>query len=325
MSPQPFATVDDALAALRRVSMSELRVLLAIKSAGNVSRAAAALGVSQPSLSQHLRDIEDKLRVRLFLRHRRGLEPTPFGGVMLRLAAATRAELGIAAEELARVAGGSAPPLRVGSMSITSAGLLAVALGRFASDPTNPATILVEASREILLEHLRHQRIDLFVGRLPPDGSAEGLVSETLFYDGAVVIASARHPLARRSRIRTAELREHQWILPAEDTSFHEQLEASMRKAGLSLPPARIASYSMLAFPAIVSTSDLLGFLPTSVFGAGTLSRSLHALPVDIDWELSPIGILTRDDPTERSRCHSLLDVLRGVAASARGAVARAH
>ena len=320
MPQATFASADDALAALRRVSMSELRVLSVIKSAGNVSRAAATLGVSQPSLSQHLRHIEDKLQVRLFHRHRRGLEPTPFGAVMLQLAAATRAELGIAAEELARVAQGSEPPLRVGSMSVTSAGLLAVALGRHAADARNLATVLIEASRETLLEHLRHQRIDMFIGRLPPEAEAAGLVSETLFYDGAVVIASSRHPLARRSRVRKGELRDYQWIVPAEDSSFHEQLDASLRKAGLSLPPARIVSYSMLSFSAIVSTSDLLGFLPTSVFGAGTLSRSLAALPVDLEWVLSPIGILMRNDRADRNRCQPLLDVLRAVSTSARGA-----
>ena len=323
MPQSTFASADDALAALRRVSMSELRVLSAIKSAGNISRAAATLGVSQPSLSQHIRDIEDKLQVSLFLRHRRGIEPTPFGAVMLQLAAATRAELGIAAQELARVARGSEPPLRVGSMGLTSAGLLAVALGRYAADLRNPATVLVEASREILLEHLRHWRIDMFTGRLPPEAETAGLVSETLFYDGVVVIASSRHPLARRSRIRIGELRNYQWIVPAEDTSFHAQLDASLRKSGLSLPPARIASNSMLAFPSIVSTSDFLGFLPTSVFGAGTISRSLAALPVNLEWVLSPIGILMRNDRADRDRCQPLLDVVRAVAASARGATSK--
>jgi len=323
MAETAFPSAEHALAALRRVSMAELRVLLAIKAAGSLSRGAIALGVSQPSLSQHLRDIEGKLGVRLFLRHRRGLDPTPFGVVMLRLAAATRAEIGIAAEELVRIAGDSQTPLRVGSMSLTSAGLLAIALGRYAADARNGATVLVEASREALLEHLQHRRIDMLVGRLPLHGHTVELSSETLFYDGAVIIASPRHPLAKRARVRPSELLEFPWILPAEDTSFHEQIADSLRSAGLSIPQARIRirSYSMLSFPAIVSTSDLLGFLPTSVFGAGTLSRSLHSLPVDIEWTLSPVGILMRDDGQQRARCDPLVAVLRAVASSARGAV----
>ena len=59
-----------ALQLLRRITMSELRALLAIKSAGTLTRAAVVLQVSQPALSQQLREIENKLGMALFVRHR---------------------------------------------------------------------------------------------------------------------------------------------------------------------------------------------------------------------------------------------------------------
>lgn len=309
-----------AAAALRRLTMIETRALAAVKAAGTLSGAAELLGVRQPTLSQHVRDIEDKLGVALFLRHRRGIEPTPVGAVMLRLAAALQTDFAWAAEALVAASGADQLPLRVGSMAVTSGGLLALALGRYVAESPSTSAVLVEGSREVLLEHLRHGRIDVFVGRLPAEDEAAGLRQEVLFLDSAVVIAAARHPLARRGRIDPNALAAQGWILPAEETSFHQQIEATFRRAGLALPRARVSSYSMLAFPAIVSTSDLVGFLPTSLFAAGTLSASLRRLEIDIEWVPSPVGILVRAEPATREPLQAFLRVLRAVAASARAA-----
>ena len=321
MSKPRFEAVGEAAAALRRMTMAELRALSAIKSAGNISRAAMQMGVSQPALSQHVRELEDKLGVSLFVRHRRGLDPTPFGSTLLRLADAMRVDFGIAAEELVRASREDQVPLRVGSMPVTSAGLLAVAIGRFVGEPSHPDAVIVEGPRELLMEHLRHGRIDLFVGRLPSADATSDLNSETLFLDGAVVIASSRHPLARKSRVLLPSLLSHPWILPAEDTSFRQQIEESIRNAGHPLPPARIATYSMLSFPAVVATSDLLGFLPTSLFASGTLSSSLQRLPDEMSWIPSPLGVLTRKNMADPQRVEKLLAILRSVAASANGAL----
>lgn len=304
---------------LRRVTMSELRALLAIKSAGTLTRAAMALQITQPALSQQLREVENKLGMPLFTRHRRGLEPTPPGHVMLRLAAAFGVDLNIAAQELAMATREETSVLRVGSMAVTSAGLLAVALGRFAQQSPDTQVVLMEGSRETLLEHLRHRRIDVFVGRLPDAGEATDLDRETLLLDGAGVIACAQHPLGRRSRLSLEQLLQAGWILPAEDTSFYQQIAASLRAAGLITPLARIHSYSMLAIPAVVSTSDLIGFLPTSMLASGTMSAGLQRLAVDFDWHASPVGIMTRSEPRVSEQTMQLLAILRSVAASTRG------
>lgn len=318
MSKAPFTTIDSARSALSRLTMTELRILVAIRTAGNMSRAAVVLGVSQPALSQHVRDVEEKMGAALFVRHHRGLDPTPYGDVLLGLATALQLEMGIAAERLVQEGKDGQAPLRIGSMSVTSGGILAVALSRFVSNEDGPSVVLVEGSREVLLEHLYHRRIDLFIGRLPPRETEPQLIRETLFQDGAVVICSTRHRLASRSRINIKTLLDHPWIVPAEDTSFHQQIADSLRQANLPLPTARITSYSMLAFPAIVSTSNLLGFLPTSLYASGTLSASLLRLPVNLNWAPSPLGVLMRREVSKGPQAERLLEILRSVAASAR-------
>lgn len=239
-------------------------------------------------MSQQLREVEAKIGMPLFVRHRRGLEATPIGEIMLRLAAAMGVDLNIAAQELALSAQSRALPIRIGSMVLTSAGLLALALGHFAAQYPNSSVVLMEGSRELLLEHLRHRRIDLFVGRLPEDDSTGDLSSETLFLDGAVVIAAARHPIGRRVRPLMEHLQPFGWILPAEDNSFYKQIAQSMRDAGQTLPSGRIRSYrrrpcrQRLALMQHAVRLHVLGILLSQhlPFLANNLSRvAVDALP----------------------------------------------
>jgi len=61
-----------------------LRVIEAVAKAGTLTRAGAALGLSQPAISYQLRRAEEHLGAALFTRHRGGCQPTPAGEVLLR-------------------------------------------------------------------------------------------------------------------------------------------------------------------------------------------------------------------------------------------------
>ena len=63
-----------------------LRNFAAVVRAGNVTRAAAALRISQPALSMQLRELEEELGGPLLVRRARGVEPTERGAMLLRRA-----------------------------------------------------------------------------------------------------------------------------------------------------------------------------------------------------------------------------------------------
>ncbi|KPX01184.1 Cyn operon transcriptional activator, partial [Pseudomonas savastanoi] len=65
------------------VLLRHIRYLLAVSDHGNFTRAAEALHVSQPALSQQIRQLESSLGVQLFDRTRRSVVPTDAGRVYL--------------------------------------------------------------------------------------------------------------------------------------------------------------------------------------------------------------------------------------------------
>src|SRR5581483_8859598 len=66
----------------RRISLRDLRVLLAVAQTGSMGRAARQLATSQPAISRSISDLEHALGVRLLDRSRQGVVPTPYGSAL---------------------------------------------------------------------------------------------------------------------------------------------------------------------------------------------------------------------------------------------------
>lgn len=64
-------------------SEQDVRYLLAVRENGSISKAAEALSIAQPSLSQRLQGVEQELGQVIFLRRRGGIEETEFGRSLL--------------------------------------------------------------------------------------------------------------------------------------------------------------------------------------------------------------------------------------------------
>lgn len=93
-----------------RLDVRDLRVVLALASAGTTARAAAALHLTQPAVSRALLAAEERLGTRLFDRSPRGLVPTPAGQ-----------ELVEGATRLLQVFGRERPRLRLERLPLTEA------------------------------------------------------------------------------------------------------------------------------------------------------------------------------------------------------------
>ena len=88
-----------------------LRVIEAVARHGTLTRAGAALGMTQPAVSYQLRRAEDHLGVALFLRSQSGCRPTPAGEVLLRALLPALAQIDAALAEV--VALSRQPALRI--------------------------------------------------------------------------------------------------------------------------------------------------------------------------------------------------------------------
>jgi molybdate transport repressor ModE-like protein len=142
---------------------TRMRLLVEIERQGSLSAAAAAIGIGQPSASQHLRLLEAAAGQRLVERSGRGSSLTEAGKVLAGRAAQALASLGAGEEELHALAGLQTGTIRVGASTAPGAYLLPDTLGCFRRDfPGVTVEVEIAASGEIL-DRLLAGRVQLAI------------------------------------------------------------------------------------------------------------------------------------------------------------------
>jgi DNA-binding transcriptional LysR family regulator len=191
---------------VRDLETRELRYFVAVAVAEELhfGRAAERLGIAQPPLSRAIRQLEQRLDVRLLDRDRRGVALTDAGRVLLREGRTALAAVEAAARRTRRAAD---PERRL--VLATKAGasheLLQRLLDAAANEPgaTPVEVLLCEVGEQAGL--LRDGSADVALMHRPVDDLA-GFDTEDLRTEGQVAIVPARHPLATRDHLTLADV-----------------------------------------------------------------------------------------------------------------------
>src|SRR5215217_8141345 len=98
-------------------------ILLAVVQARSMGKAATALNMSQPAVSSAIANLESTLGVSLLDRSRRGVEPTPYGRVLVNRGVAMFDELRLGVQDIAFLNDPTAGEIRIGGSELTVSSL----------------------------------------------------------------------------------------------------------------------------------------------------------------------------------------------------------
>jgi LysR family transcriptional regulator for metE and metH len=197
------------------LEVKDLRVVLALASAGSTKAAASALALTQPAVSRALLLAEEKLGTRLFERTPRGLSPTPAAERFIEGATRLLLEL----KEIERRAQTKATPpktIRLVCGCYTAYHWLPSVLASLQKTlPDLRVTIAVEHTVKPI-EALLQSKIDvaLLTTSIAPDlraakqqGQGQDIAERPLFHDELLFVVGQSHPLAAKKSITPSELR----------------------------------------------------------------------------------------------------------------------
>ncbi|CRK59548.1 transcriptional regulator, LysR family [Alloactinosynnema sp. L-07] len=279
-----------------------LRIVIVVADEGSITKAAAALGLSQPSLTSQLQRIERAMGAPLFDRARTGVIPTSFGRTVLVKA---RAVL----QEMADLRGDAtaAPPgpnrqieLRIGGIPGALVPTLVprlIGLHARAAGPDSPplkVAVHTDPSVASLLAKVRAGRVDaaILVEGVGFEGSgADGVRRDVIVPVEPQFVALAEwHPLAAHETVDLAALAEENWIVdPQEDHGGVAALRWACRNAGFDPRITHEASDSVSAREFVTSGQCVSLAQPTSKEGMGLVVRPLVGDPlvgrVELAWK----------------------------------------
>ncbi|PPK98448.1 DNA-binding transcriptional LysR family regulator [Kineococcus xinjiangensis] len=199
----------------RDLDPRRLLVLAEVARRGSLTRAAQALGWTQPAVAQHVRHLERATGCALVLRTPRGVSLTPAGRALAAHAEVIADRLRLAADDLATLGAAQARRVRLAAFPSACATLVPAALADLRRRGDPPDVRLTEAAPEEARQLLDAGDVDVAVvfqhgGEAPPGG-------ELLLQDPLHLVLPRGHALAPRAGapgtpVHLADLAGERWI-----------------------------------------------------------------------------------------------------------------
>ncbi|MBA4354344.1 MAG: LysR family transcriptional regulator [Novosphingobium sp.] len=246
---------------------------------GSISGAARALNLSQPSVSNTVALLEQRLGVTLFARSRSGIILTREGEALRDRAEAMVRLLESAAVEVDHAARNIAGPLRIGGTPGALVSLLPETVAKLEERVGAFALSVIERPDPQLADLLRKGSIDLAFITTEIEACPDDLTEITFARDPfALIVGHAHGGLGERISLR--DVANMAWVLPEAQGAFRRQVDALFLAAGVQVPQNVIRCDSLLTTKAIISHSDRITILPRTVVGAELTISTLRAIAI---------------------------------------------
>ncbi|MBP0495618.1 LysR family transcriptional regulator [Pararoseomonas indoligenes] len=274
---------------------------------------ADSLMISQPAVSQALREVEIGLGIEVFIRSPAGLQPTPLGALLALHVRRALAEIRAAEVEIGLLQGAMAGRVTVGTLSLGRDRLLPRAILRMQKDHPNLSVTTLEGTFEHLSMRLRAGDIDFILGALRPPEHTIGLLREPIAEDEMALVVRAGHPLARRGAAVAEGLPAARWVLPPRGTPTRELLEGAMRARGLPEPVVTVETTDLTITRGLLLDSDMVTAVSPHLFQHETGAKALAVLPFALPETRRTIGFLQRAGGSPSLAARMLMDSIRAV------------
>ena len=248
------------------MDLRHLRYFVVLADELHFRRAAERLGITQPPLTQQIKQLEAELGTRLFQRLKRGVELTETGMQLLDSARAILEQVERLKLDVQRRVRGETGRIVVGfAGAIQCQPLVPRIVQAFRERYPDVAMTPEQSSSPRLLAGLRAGTIDVAFVR-PPLDLGSGLTAEPIIEEPMVIALPAGHRLAGLGAIALEQLANETFVLAPSATcpGLHAQLIASCKRAGFA-PRLREDASQLISIVPIVATGFGVALVPQSL------------------------------------------------------------
>ncbi|MBN9176176.1 MAG: LysR family transcriptional regulator [Microbacterium sp.] len=294
------------------LDVQSLRIVRAIADTGSITGAAAALGYSQPAISQHVRRLESRLEIAVVERVGRGVRLTEAGRVLARHAPAVALAVEAAAEELAQLRGLRTGVVRLVAFPSASPVLVPRLIASLAVAHPGITVTYLEAEPPEAVEAIREDRADIALTFSYPGDrddphrhSARGLSVRSAGRDDLMLVLPAGH-----ARVRgVADLAEATWIAGCPRCRGH--LLELCERAGFA-PRIGFETDNYVAVEGLVAQGIGVATLPRMALDSFPLLPGITTAPLPIA-EARRLHVVTAQGAERVPSLAAALEALSGV------------
>jgi DNA-binding transcriptional LysR family regulator len=220
------------------VDLRQLEIFVKVAELGSFSRAAEALFLTQPTVSEHIRSLEDELGVRLLDRLGRGAAVTKGGALLLGHAQRMLALARETRQAMESFQGRMSGDLLVGASTIPGEYILPALIGRFKEKFPDIAITLLIGDSQAATEWVAEGRAEIAV--VGARWAHRGVEFRELMPDDIVLIVGSTHPWHGRKQVTLDELRREPLLMRERGSGTRGALESALQEADADLATFRV-------------------------------------------------------------------------------------
>lgn len=282
-----------------RLRIKHLRLLEVIMEAGSLRRAAERLHLTQPAVSDMVKELEAAFGGELFTRSRGGMKANARAFMLLRRLKPVLGELRGAQDEMLTT---SSATLRVGANLQFLTQLLPEAFAQVRAKDPSLHFVVREGPTKVLIDALLAGELDCTVGRLTAGIRHSDELSFWPMRGGELCLLVGRsHPLAARKRVTLRDLTDEAWALGTGPGQAREIVEQLFIAEGLPPPVPVLECRPQFANVTFAGKMQLVTVATRRDALVAQDAGTVHILPIDLPVEYAPVAFICRkvfaDDP----------------------------
>lgn len=310
--------------AVRDLDLTTLRLFAAVCELRSIARAGEQSSIVGSAISKRLSALEETVGVKLLIRRRHGVAPTPAGETLLEHARAMLASADRIRRDMLSYASGVKGQVRVLATVSVLAEKLPEDLAIFLQDP-DYRNIQIDIEERLSVDVVRGIKEGVAsVGICWDVADFQGLLTRPYRTDRLAIVMHADHPLAAFK------------ALPFEATLDYEQVSISSasavqvmlkRQASLAGKPLieRVFVSNLNAVLRVVLAKLAISVLPIEVAQAYANVQALRVIPLTDEWASRRFALCFRSEEALTPAARLLVDHLESFSMTESGAPAMAH
>lgn len=284
-----------------------LELFCGIVESGSFSKAASAVYLTQPTVSGHIKKLEEEIGIRLLDRLGHRATPTKAGDLLYRYAKQILALRQEAQQALDELRGGLKGELVLGASSVPGGYLLPPFIGRFrAQYPDITVVLKVSDSKEIIEAVITGAYEVGAVGAQFDDSRIE---YQKFAEDEMVLVVPPTHPWASRRIVKANELSSQPFLIRERGSGTRKIMEQALEQHHLSMSAFRVIAEmgSNEAIRQAVKAGGGIAIISRLAVASDIKCRELTAIPVAGLKLTRPFYLITHRHRSRSPICNAFL------------------
>ncbi len=223
------------------MDLKRLEVFVKVVDHKSFSRAAEEVLLSQPTISGHIKYLEERLAVQLLDRLGREVTPTRAGLILYDHACRLLAQRDQAMMAIDEFVGQMRGELVCGGSTIPGQYVLPALLGRFREQYPEVMVRLIIGDTDLVVDGVARGELETGVVGAPVDD--DRLASEALCQDELVLVVPPDHPWAGREVVEPAELAGQPFLQREVGSGTRRGVERALRQAGVEVANLKVVAH----------------------------------------------------------------------------------